>query len=428
MRLLFSSIAVLGLLLNTAVAREGKLTAQLPENARVAIIGDSITEQKLYSKYLETYLLACAGRDDISCFQYGWGGERADGFALRCENDLAIFKPTVATLCYGMNDGGYTAHTESIGATYEKNMRTVLAKLQGMGVKNIIVGSPGAVDTKYFTRIPAAVYNDSLARFRSIDQKLAAESAFAFANVHDLMFETMVKAKATMGDGYDVCGKDGVHPGANGQLLMAYAFLRGMGVDGEIAKIQVDLKGDATVSEGHKLVSSNKSGPNGTTILEVESKKWPFCFDGDQNSPGGTRSITRFCNFNREMNRYTLTVKNLGAPKANVTWGSATKTFTADQLAAGVNLAAEFEQTPFDKSFMDLMRLIADKQSHETVMIKNMITQFRAFEADIKEDAEFAAALEVLKKKLEAKHAARAEAVKQKLVPVKYQLKIEPQQ
>lgn len=27
--------------------------------ARVAIVGDSITEQKLYSKYMEAYLLAC---------------------------------------------------------------------------------------------------------------------------------------------------------------------------------------------------------------------------------------------------------------------------------------------------------------------------------------------------------------------------------
>ena len=33
--------------------------------ARVAIVGDSITEQKLYSKFLECYLLACSGVPDV---------------------------------------------------------------------------------------------------------------------------------------------------------------------------------------------------------------------------------------------------------------------------------------------------------------------------------------------------------------------------
>src|SRR6187549_1083949 len=78
---------------------------QLPPNSRLAIIGDSITEQKLYCKYMETYLIACAGRTDMHVFQFGWSGETAPGFLARMENDLAVFKPTAATTCYGMNDG-----------------------------------------------------------------------------------------------------------------------------------------------------------------------------------------------------------------------------------------------------------------------------------------------------------------------------------
>lgn len=65
--------------------------ATLPKDSRLAIIGDSITEQKMYSKFMETYLLACAGRQDISVFQFGWGGETAVNFAGRAENDLAPF-------------------------------------------------------------------------------------------------------------------------------------------------------------------------------------------------------------------------------------------------------------------------------------------------------------------------------------------------
>ena len=36
---------------------------------RVAVVGDSITEQKIYSRYIEAYLLACAGLKDVKVFQ-----------------------------------------------------------------------------------------------------------------------------------------------------------------------------------------------------------------------------------------------------------------------------------------------------------------------------------------------------------------------
>ena len=46
----------------------------LPKDARLAIAGDSITEQKLYSKFIETYLLTAGGRPDVHVFQFGSGG------------------------------------------------------------------------------------------------------------------------------------------------------------------------------------------------------------------------------------------------------------------------------------------------------------------------------------------------------------------
>ena len=397
---------------------ESKPVALLPQNARVAIIGDSITEQKLYSKFIETYLLACAGCADIKCFQFGWGGERADGFANRAENDLSAFAPTVATTCYGMNDGSYVPFNPAIGAAYEKNMRNVVAKLQAAGVKHIVLGSPGGVDTKFFVRAGAtpAQYNDNLAHLRDLDRKLAGEFHTAFANVHDEMIEAMAKGKAALGEDYDVCGRDGVHPQANGHLLMAAAFLKGLGLDGNIGEITVDMKGAAIASEGHQA-----SGSNGSA--EVVSTKWPFCFDGDAKT--GTRSILPFCDFNDKLNRFTLRVKNLDAPKGKVTWGTESREFTKEQLTTGINLAAEFTKTPFDGAFASLINAVRLKQEYETPMIKGMITNFRNFAADAKADPEFAAALDTVKKKMLAKQEKLDAEVHKLLVPVKHTIKVE---
>ena len=404
-----------------ASAKENK-PSLLIENARVAIIGDSITEQKLYSKYIETYLLACTGRKDIRCFQFGWSGERADGFAARAANDLSVFKPTVATTCYGMNDGSYQPFNANIGGAYEKNMRNVISALKAAGVEKIALGSPGGVDPDYFTRpnLKGEVYNDTLAHLRDIAKKLAAEHGLAFANVHDTMMAALPKAKGMLGKGYGPFGGDGFHPAPAGQLLMASAFLKALGLDGEIGTINVDLKGQSTATDGHKIL-----GGSGGSV-DIESTKWPYCFDADPKDAGSTRSILPYCQFNQDLNRLTLRVKNLSGAKAKVTWGSETREFSREQLETGINLAAEFPKTPFDAAFADLMGAVAVKQAFETTAIKNLVTNFRAFGEDAKTDAEFAAALDVIRKKVAAKNAEHDASARKRLKPVKHTIKIEP--
>jgi hypothetical protein len=71
----------------------------LKQGDRLAIIGDSITEQRMYSRIIETYLTACVPELKITARQYGWSGETAEGFLHRMTNDCLRFKPTVATLC-----------------------------------------------------------------------------------------------------------------------------------------------------------------------------------------------------------------------------------------------------------------------------------------------------------------------------------------
>lgn len=350
---------------------------------RVAIVGDSITEQKLYSRYVECYLLACAGVPDVHVMQFGWSGETAGGFANRAINDLRPFSPTVATLCYGMNDGGYQPWKPEIGAAYEKNMRAVLARLGDLGVQRVVIGSPGAVDTHFFRpgqamgdRPAHEAYNDTLAHLRDIDRSLAADAKHAFADVHATMSDAMVKAQAALGPKYDVCGADGFHPGPNGQLLMAQAFLSALGLDGSIGTVTIDWKtGAEPPTAGHTIVS--KSHAAGTSTVEIASARWPFCFEGDTRSSAGTRSIVPFTPFHERLNRFVLVVRALDAPRAAVTWGQETKEFSRDELAAGVNLASAFQVTPFDQPFAALQAAVAQKQAFETTLIKQVVTNFR---------------------------------------------------
>src|SRR4030095_6301379 len=156
-------ILVLMLLSSLTSAQESAKGSVLKKGARVAVVGDSITEQKLYSKYVETYLLACLPELDLRVIQLGWSGETAPGFANRMNNDLMPWKPDVVTTCYGMNDGSYRAYEEGIGKRYAGAMRDIVARLKKSGA-TVVVGGPGVVDSKFFQGggEKPKVYNNNL--------------------------------------------------------------------------------------------------------------------------------------------------------------------------------------------------------------------------------------------------------------------------
>ncbi|QEL18496.1 SGNH/GDSL hydrolase family protein [Limnoglobus roseus] len=418
-RRLFVSGIVFLALSSTLLAQTPGKKAELKKGVRVAVVGDSITEQKLYSRFLADYLTACYPDLDAHIVQFGWGGETADGFSKRMDNDLMPFKPDVVTLCYGMNDGGYSRFSKSTGDRYEKPLTEIVRKLKAANV-TVVVGSPGAVDDYFYGRGPnqlemterSKMYNPTLAKLRDIAHKIADDAGMPFANVHDAMVDSMRKAQTAdhLGPKYAVCGADGVHADANGQLIMTTAFLRAMKLDGDLGTVTIDFTGDSTAENGHKVASSD-----GGKVV-VESSRLPFAFTGDARATSGTRSILPFLSFNAEFNRFTLKVKNAPAEKLKVTWGQESKTFTKDELQKGINLAEAFETTALSDAFAKIDTAVNHQQHFQTFMIKSVITNHRGLAGLAKEDPEIATALAKIQERLWAKEDANHAAVRA-LVP-----------
>lgn len=342
----------------------------LKDGDHVAVIGDSITEQKLYSRFIEVYLLASSGVKDLDVAAFGWGGERASGWLGRWGKSVAWFKPTVATTCYGMNDGTYRAYTDDIGKAYREPTAKYVEAMKKAGVRELVVGSPGAVDTTTWKNpVGPAVYNQNLEKLGQHAKEVAAEQGVRHADVHHPMVEAMAKAKAkaAYGEAYHVGGGDGVHPAENGHLLMAAAFLSALGCDGEIARITIKGDGTAEASPGHAVVKAE------VAAVELDSARWPFVLGGDGKSPNSTRSIAPYTDFIEKLDRFTLAVPACAWAKAEITWGAQKAVVEGAQLKAGVNLMAVFAVTPFDQASADLQRAVAGKQETETVLVKHLI-------------------------------------------------------
>jgi hypothetical protein len=120
--------------------------------------------------------------------------------------------------------------------------------------------------------------------------------------------------------------------------------------------------------------------------------------------------------FNQELNRFVLVAKNGKNARFRVTWGAESRSFGAEELAKGINLAAEFPANPFTEAFAKVDARVIAKQAYETRQIKQL---FHGSKAKT-EMGEVAAESERERQPL-------ADVIKAAFVPVEHTIRISPE-
>jgi hypothetical protein len=120
-----------------------------------------------------------------------------------------------------------------------------------------------------------------------------------FADVFWPMLNAGFVARARYGANpdapYAFAGRDGIHPGWAGHLVMAYSFLRGLGLDGDQGTFTVDMQaGKAEATAGHQVDAFNGSE------LVITSSRYPFCATGPEDRDDSIRSGKSLVPFDHE--------------------------------------------------------------------------------------------------------------------------------
>ena len=275
----------------------------LNDGDRVVFYGDSITDQRLYTTFVEAYVTTRFPKKNVTFVHSGWGGDRVTGGGggpvdKRLKRDVLAYKPTVITIMLGMNDASYQPFKTEIFDTYSKGyehiVQTLKTELPGTRLTLI---QPSPFDD--VTRAPnfEGGYNQVLLKYGDYVKELASKNGALVADLNTTLTEATKKAEKVNHDQAVQFNPDRVHPAPAGQLLMAEGLLIAWTQQDEALPFPLDLDDKVT---GLALASSDFLDALDRQIVKVS---------------------------NLTAAEYTLKID-----------GQDVGTFTKEQLAAGVNL------------------------------------------------------------------------------------------
>jgi lysophospholipase L1-like esterase len=314
----------------------------LHDGDRVVFYGDSITEQRLYTTFAETYVVTRFPRLNVSFVHSGWGGDRVTGGGggpadVRVWRDVLPYNPTVVTIMLGMNDGRYAAFDQKtfddFATGYKHIVDTLKRQIPGVRITAI---QPSPYDD--VTRPPMfeGGYNQVLLRYSDFLKQLAADQKLSVADLNTSVVAALSKANAADAAAAAKLIPDRVHPGAAIHMVMAEALLKAWNAPAIVTDVEIDAARKEPVRERNTHIADLHSA-NGLSWTQTD-EALPMPIDMRDANVG---FAMRSSDFTDALDQEPLKVRGLAAGRYTLRIdGETAGTFTAAELAAGVNLAA----------------------------------------------------------------------------------------
>jgi lysophospholipase L1-like esterase len=337
---------------------------------RWCVLGDSITAGGYYHRYIEVFYLTRFPELKVEVINCGISGDTVSGALKRLQWDCLAAKPTVVSVMLGMNDVGWNAPgypeeklrqwRAARTAKYDQEMRDLTGALVAAGVKVILLTPSIFDDTADLPRKKCTGGGAALRVFSDRVKAIANEFNLPLVDFNETM--TVINANRQKDDPhFTIVGPDRVHPGNVGHFVMAYEFLKTQGLAGIVSHIEIDAAVGTTDVQKNCTVTELKIQPREISFVCSENAL-PFPVEA-KAEPALT-----LVPFMQEFNQEILRVRGLvpGDYELDID-GKSVRTWTAAQLAAGVNLAGE-SNAPQLRQALAVMNTLRQKWQAENLL------------------------------------------------------------
>ena len=383
-----AALATAGLLLIPHISFAQDCAKPFKEGDRIVWMGDSITHGGHYHSYVWLYYMTRFPDMRIDMVNAGMGGECAWDMVKRIDNDIFGRQATYATLTFGMNDTGYFDRSK---AEDQKRSDALVARsLESFAILEeklaahpdmqvtMIGGSPFD-ETSQFNKHAISGKNAAMKKLVDEQREAAGRHGWGFVDFQQPMIDISMREQEK-NPNFSFNSMDRVHPDSDGQMVMAYLFLKAQGFAGkEVASIFVDASTKRALRCSNCSISNIEGNPD-SLRFDYLANALPYPVDSiSQHGWSNKRSqmdALELVPFTEEFNREILRVKNLktGSYKLTID-GEPICTVSSEELAEGINLA-EHKNTPQYKQASAIMYLNEERLEVEKRLVEYLWVQY----------------------------------------------------
>lgn len=330
------------------------LIPQFSAGQKVAFIGDSITHGGHYHSYIWLFYMTRFPDMPVWIYNCGVGGDTSKEILDRLPVDVLDKAPDYLMLTFGMNDTGYfdvfnKPESDSLSQDRIERSKGYFLSIAD-SLKNyrddariVMVGGSPYDETAAPARTSLHGKNAAIRKIIDIQKEQAAANGWGFVDFNTPMLQ--IASSEQMKDStYSFCPADRIHPDKDGQMVMAYLFLKAQGLSGsKVADIRIDAKHRKVKAAENCSISGLSSFGDGVKFSYL-AKSLPYPCDSISEHGWANihsqRDALKLIPFMDQFNRENLTVTGLreGQYLLRID-GQPLRVYSSSELASGVNLA-----------------------------------------------------------------------------------------
>jgi lysophospholipase L1-like esterase len=318
----------------------------LHDGDTVVFYGDSITAQRLFTKFVEDFVLTRYPAMHVRFVNAGVPGDTVYGgyagtMADRVKGDVEPHHPAMITVMLGMNDGGYVPFDPKIDAIYRNGYQILIDALRKAApdaALTLIRPSPYE-ETTHGTDFPG--YSKVIERNAQHVSEAAAQlqttmkDRVFLADFYQPVVDAVDRAKHQSPEFASLIIPDHIHPGDVGHWIMAAELMSRWHVNPVVSRVVLNADKASIVRAENTKVESLQRTSDGLRWVQTD-QALPLPLDSSDPLTKFLLSISDIAKLDQQI----VQVDSL--PSGNydlVIDGKMLGTFSHDELKRGINIA-----------------------------------------------------------------------------------------